>query len=76
VKFGDNIVRELKFTVKAPEGKDKDPIIVAHPDQDKVFTGASHLVSVEVKASGNGQAKANEGTWKAQGFFGKGRSAH
>ena len=72
--FDGTFIRELEFTVRKPEGTDPDPIIVAHPDQAKVYTGIKHLVSVTLKPGWKIEGKHREGALRSEGFFGMGRS--
>jgi hypothetical protein len=75
IMFDGVLIRELKFTVKKPEGGG-DPIIVAHPDQAKIFTGKKYLVKVELKKGWKLDAKHRDMAWKTEGFFGQGRTEH
>lgn len=49
VMYDGKIIREFRFQVKKPTGGDRDPVVVPHPDQPKVFTGKKHLISVKIR---------------------------
>lgn len=69
VMYDGKIIREFSFQVKKPTGSDRDPVVVPHPDQSKVFTGLKHLISVKIRKGWKYEKHVKAKTLKT-GFWG------